>query len=55
MIEARWPLSIGGRLVIDGEAITVTSVDGADVRGFTGRGEPVRFALTRVEEERAVT
>jgi hypothetical protein len=55
MIEARWPLSIGGRLVIDGEAITVTSVDGADVRGFTGRGEPVRFALTRVEEQPAVT
>jgi len=35
MIEARWPLSIGGRLVIDGEAITVISVDGADVRGFS--------------------
>jgi hypothetical protein len=44
-------LSIGGQLVIDGEAITVTSVDGADVRGFTARGEPVRFVLTRVEEE----
>jgi transposase InsO family protein len=54
MIETRWPLSIGGRLVIDGEAITVTSIDGADVRGFTGRGEPVRFALTRVEDEPAV-
>ena len=37
MIETRWPLSIGGRMVIDGEAITVTSVDGVDVRGFTGR------------------
>jgi transposase InsO family protein len=55
MTDARWPLSVGGRLVIDGEAITVTSVDGADVRGFTGRGEPIRFALTRVEEQPAVT
>jgi len=55
MSDARWPLSIGGRLMIDGEPITVTSVDGADVRGFTGRGEPVHFALTRVEEEPAVT
>lgn len=54
MTDARWPLSVGGRLVIDGEAITVTSVDGADVRGFTGRGESVRFALTRVEEQPAV-
>ena len=54
MTDARWPLSVGGRLVIDGEAITVTSVDGADVRGFTGRGEPIRFALTRVEEQPAV-
>ena len=53
MTEARWPLSVGGRLMIDGEAITVTSVDGADVRGFTGRGEPVRFVLTRVEERPA--
>ena len=50
MTGSRWPLSVGGRLVIDGEAITVTSVDGAEVRGFTGRGEPVRFVLTRVEE-----
>ena len=50
MIEPRWPLGVGGRLVIDGEAITVTSVDGAEVRGFTARGEPVRFVLTRVVE-----
>jgi transposase InsO family protein len=53
MTDARWPLSIGGRLLIDGEAITVTSVDGSDVRGFTGRGEPVRFVLARVEEQSA--
>jgi len=33
MTDARWPLSVGGRLVIDGEAITVTSVDGAEVQG----------------------
>src|SRR5579884_1463361 len=54
MTCARWPLSIGGQLVIDGEAVTVTSVDGVDVRGFTARGKPVRFVLTRVEEEPAV-
>jgi transposase InsO family protein len=51
MTGPRWSLSVGGRLMIDGEAITVTAVDGADVRGFTGRGEPVRFVLTRVEPE----
>ncbi len=51
MTVGRWPLSVGGRLMIDGEAITVTAVDGAEVRGFTGRGEPVRFVLTRVEGE----
>jgi hypothetical protein len=49
MIASRWPLSIGGRLMVDGEAITVTAVDGGEVQGFTGRGEPVRFVLTRVE------
>ena len=37
MIEPRWPLGVGGRLLIDGEAVTVTSVDGANVRGFTPR------------------
>jgi transposase InsO family protein len=51
MTAQRWALSVGGRLMIDGEAITVSAVDGADVRGFTGRGEPVRFVLTRVEPE----
>ena len=50
--RAAWPLSVGGRLMIDGETITVTVVDGADVSGFTGRGEPVRFVLTRVEGRR---
>jgi hypothetical protein len=50
MTDARWPLSVGGRLMIDGEVITVTTVDGARVGGFTGRGEPVRFVLTRVED-----
>jgi transposase InsO family protein len=48
-----WPLGIGGQLVIDGETITVHSVDGADVRGYTAGGERVRFALTRVAEEPA--
>jgi transposase InsO family protein len=51
MTGPRWSLSVGGRLVIDGEAITVTAVDGADVHGFTDRGEPVRFVLSRVEPE----
>ena len=41
-----WPLSVGGRLVIDGQAVIVSSVDGADVQGFTATGEPVRFLLT---------
>ena len=49
MTVGRWPLSVGGRLIIDGEAITVTTVDGPEVMGFTGRGEPVQFVLTRVE------
>ena len=48
-----WPLGIGGQLVIDGETITVHSVDGTDVRGYTAGGERVRFALTRVAEEPA--
>ena len=49
----RWALSVGGRLVIDGETITVHSVNGAEVRGHTERGEPARFILTRVEHELA--
>jgi hypothetical protein len=48
-----WPLSVGGRLSIDGETIIVSSVDGAEVRGFTAGGERVRFALTRVADEEA--
>jgi hypothetical protein len=48
-----WPLSVGGRLVIDGQAVIVSSVDGADVQGFTATGEPVRFLLTRVDAEPA--
>jgi transposase InsO family protein len=51
MIEPRWPLGIGGRLVIDGETVTVTSVDGAEVRGFIASGESVDFVLTRVAKE----
>ena len=48
MTEPRFPLGIGGRLVIDGETITVHSVDGAEVHGCTVAGERVRFVLTRV-------
>jgi SAM-dependent methyltransferase len=50
MTGSRWPLSVGGRLMVDGEAITVTTVDGREVKGVTGRGEPVQFVLTRVED-----
>jgi hypothetical protein len=46
-----FPLSAGGRLVIDGEPIIIASVDGGDVHGFTTGGERVRFVLRRVEEE----
>jgi hypothetical protein len=49
MTAPQWPLSVGGRLMIDGEAITVTAVDGREVKGYIGRGEPVHFVLTRVE------
>ena len=50
LMEPAWPLGVGGRLVIDGEAVFVSSVEGAEVRGFTAAGEPVRFVLTRVAE-----
>jgi hypothetical protein len=50
MIEPRWPLGVGGRLLIDGDTVTVTSIDGADVWGFTTDGEQVRFVLTRVDD-----
>jgi hypothetical protein len=53
MTEPRFALGIGGRLVIDGEMITVCSVDGADVRGYAAGGERVRFLLTRVGGEPA--
>lgn len=54
-MEAVWPLTVGGRLVIDGETVFVNGVDGAEVRGFTAAGAPVRFVLTRVAgEESAV-
>ena len=53
-MEPAWPLAVGGRLVIDGETVFVNGVDGAEVRGFTAAGAPVRFVLTRVAgEERA--
>ena len=46
-----WPLSVGGRLLIDGETVFVTLVDGAEVRGFTAAGRPARFVLTPVAEQ----
>src|SRR5450755_2798927 len=55
VMEAAWPLAVGGRLVIDGETVFVNAVGGAEVHGFTAAGAPVRFVLTRVTgEERAV-
>jgi transposase InsO family protein len=53
MTQPQWPLAVGGRLMIDGEIITVVSVDGADVRGYTERGEPVGLMLSRVAKEPA--
>jgi transposase InsO family protein len=46
-----WPLGVGGRLVIDGEVVFVSSVDGGEVRGFTAAGKPARFVLTPVADE----
>jgi transposase InsO family protein len=51
-MEPVWPLGVGGRLQIDGEAITVTAVEGAEVRGLDDSGEPVRLALTRLPVEK---
>jgi transposase InsO family protein len=51
VMDRAWPLSGGGRLVIGGQTVIVSAVDGAEVRGFTQDGAPVRFVLTRVEEE----
>lgn len=48
MTGARPPLCVGTRLTIDGEAITVTSVEGAKLAGFDASGEPVAFVLTPV-------
>lgn len=52
-MEPIWPLGIGGRIEIEGRWITVTAVEGAEVRGLTDGGERVRFALTplAVEED----
>jgi hypothetical protein len=48
VIDPIWPLGVGGRLSIDGEAIIVSSVDGAEVQGFTVAGEgPVRADTSR--------
>lgn len=46
-------LGVGGALLIDGEQITVTAVDGAEVRGVSAHGEHRRFVLTPVAEEPA--
>ena len=50
-MDRTFALGVGGRLVIDGQAVIVNSVDGAEVRGFTQAGEPVRFVLTPVAVE----
>ena len=46
MMAPRAALCVGTRLTIDGAAITVTSIDGAQVTGFDASGEPVAFVLT---------
>jgi len=51
VMEPAWPVTVGRRLVIDGETVFVNGVDGAEVRGFTAVGAPVRFVLTRVAGE----
>ena len=38
VMDRSWPLSVGGRLEIDGETVTVHSVEGAEVRGLHGAG-----------------
>ena len=55
MTGSRAPLCVGTRLTIDGEAITVTSVEGANVAGFDAKGEPVAFVLTPVAATPAST
>jgi hypothetical protein len=52
-MERSFPLAVRGRLMIDGEQIIVTSVEGAEVRGFDAAGKPVRFVLTHAGEEPA--
>jgi transposase InsO family protein len=47
------PLAIGAQLLIDGETITVTAADGAELQGVTTGGERARFVLTRVADEPA--
>ncbi len=47
-------VGVGGRLVIDGEMITITSVQGPVVLGFTVAGQRVRFVLTRVDDDQEV-
>jgi len=51
VMEPGWPLGVGGRLVIDGQAVFVSSVDGAEVRAFTVAGQLMRFVLTPVAVE----
>jgi putative transposase len=55
MTASRAPLCVGTRLTIHGEAITVTSVDGAQVAGFDTSGEPVAFVLTPTPAKAAET
>jgi hypothetical protein len=45
------PLALDGSLLIDGERVTVTAVDGAEVRGVTRDGKARRLLLTPVEPE----
>jgi transposase InsO family protein len=53
MTPSRSPLCVGTRLTIDGAAITVTSIESAQVTGFDVGGKPVAFVLTPVAAEPA--
>jgi transposase InsO family protein len=48
MTASRSPLCVGAPLTIDGAAITVTSIEGANVAGYDASGAPVAFVLTPV-------
>jgi putative transposase len=53
VMGSTWPLDVDGPRLIDGEAITVSAVDGAKVCGVTAGSERTRFVPTRAAQEPA--